>query len=196
MASRQRVEQWIRSNPNQFFAIGLATLIIGLSIWTGIRSRVVAGDVALSRRSWDRLASQVAMIQQQFRMPNSIESAALAREVNRVGALGVPPGDQVNLVEMIGTLAETSALESVRVSAVARSDSAYVAEREIGGAQVKPATYALAVEFVGSFANAQKFVSSLPPSVSLSRLKAARREGGTQYHLVLSVYELDAKSGG
>ena len=112
-----------------------------------------------------------------------------------MGALGVRPGDKLSLVDMMGRLAEACALSAIRVNTVPASDSAFVVSRQLSGVPIKPADYALAVEFVGSFANAQKFVSSLPPSVSLWRLTATRRTGGALYQLVLSVYELDANSG-
>ena len=111
-----------------------------------------------------------------------------------MGALGVPAAEKLNLVDMLGRLAEACSLRSVRVNSVAPSDSTYVPDRKVGGRRINPADYALAVEFAGGFADAQKFVSSLPPSVSLSRMSATRREGSTQYQLILSVYQLEASS--
>ncbi len=87
------------------------------------------------------------------------------------------------------------ALSAVRVSVVPVPDSAVIPARLVVGSAIKPASYALAVEFVGRFADAQKFVSTLPPSVSLLSLSAFRREGGALYKLLLSVYEIDANSG-
>ena len=195
MASSRQVTQWARANPNQLLAIGVALLVVGLSGWVGMRARSAARQLSAKRSVWDATASQLATVQQQFRAPTSTESAALLAESSRMGALGVRPGDKLDLVDMMGRLAEACSLASIRVNSVPASDSAFVASRQLGGVDIKPADYALAVEFVGSFANAQKFVSSLPPSVSLSRLTASRRPGGALYQLVLSVYELDANSG-
>ena len=185
----------MRSNPNQLLATGVAVLVVGLSVWTGMRARSVARELSDKRTGWEATASRLATIQQQFRAPTSTESAALIAESSRMGTLGVRPGDKLELVDMMGRLAEACSLASVRVNSVPASDSAFVVSRQLSGVPIKPADYALAVEFVGSFANAQKFVSSLPPSVSLWRLTASRREGGALYKLVLSVYELDANSG-
>ena len=199
MRSSQQMTQWARSNPNQLLAIGVAALVVGLSGWTGLRARSVARELSTKRAAWEATASQLATVQQQFRAPTSKESAALLAESSRMGALGVRPGDKLELVDMMGRLAEACSLTSVRVNSVPASDSAFVVSRQLAGIPIKPAEYALAVEFVGSFADAQKFVSSLPPSVSLWRLTASRRAaGGSEgalYQLVLSVYELDANTG-
>ena len=195
MATGAQATRWVRSNPNQLLAIGVAVLVVGLAAWTGLRARRTAGDLASKRVAWEATANQVATVRQQFRAPTSTESAALLAEASRMGALAVPADDKLALADVVGRLAEACGLRSVRVTSVRASDSTFVPTREVAGSSIKPATYALAVEFAGSFASAQKFVSSLPPSVSLSRLTAARREGAVLYQLTLSVYELDANSG-
>ena len=159
------LSRWLKSSPNQILVIAVGLLVLGLSGWTGWRARTVAGDLTTRRTAWEDAASQLATVRQQFRVPTSTESAALVAEC------------------------------AGRVNSVARSDSAWVGDRQVAGATIRPAEYVLSVEFAGSFANARKFVSSLPPSVSLSRLTAARRDGATVYQLILSVYELDANSG-
>ena len=195
MASSDQLSRWVRANPNQLLAIGVAVLIMSVSAKVGLKARSVARELSARRATWNVTASRLATVQQQFVVPTTTESSALIAESSQMGALGVPAGEKLGLVDMVGRLAEACSLGSVRVNSMAVSDSAYVPERQVAGSRIKPADYALAVEFVGRFADAQKFVSSLPPSVSLSRLSAARHEGGTQYQLILSVYELDANSG-
>ena len=195
MASGQQVTNWARSNPNQLLSMGVAILIIGLSARVGLKARETAAQLSSRKSSWSNTASQLATVQQQFKVPSTTESAALIAESGQMGALGVPAAEKLNLVDMIGRLAEACSLGSVRVNTASRADSVFVPQRKLAGSQIKPADYALAVEFVGSFADAQKFVSSLPPSVSLLRMTATRQEGGTRYLLILSVYELDANSG-
>jgi hypothetical protein len=195
MAGAQEFSRWLKSNPHELSVIGVALLVMALSGWTGFRSRGIAAELASKRSSWSGTAEQLATVQQQFRVPSSTENAVLMAESNRMGALGVPRADRLALVDMVGRLAEACALRSVRVNTSQASDSAFVPDRQVGGTPIKSADYLVAVEFVGSFANAQKFVSSLPPSVTLSRLTATRRDGGANYRLVLSVYELDANSG-
>lgn len=195
MASPRELTNWARSNPNQPITMAVAALVIGLSVWIGLKARTSTNDLAAKRVAWEQTASQLATVQQQFRVPSSTEASALLSEAARMGTLGVPEGEKLDIIDMLGRLAEASGLTRVRVTSAAASDSAVLAEREVLGTRISNADYALNVEFTGSFADAQKFVSSLPPSVSLSRLTAARDDRGTQYHLVLSVYQLDAKPG-
>ena len=187
--------QWARVNSSHLIAAGVAILVAGAAAFVGLQARTAAGELAARRVAWEQVASQLATVQQQFRIPTSMESASLLAEASRMGALGVPVGEKLAIIDLVGNLAEASSLASVRVTAMAATDSAAFVERQVGGTRIGRADYALSVEFVGSFANAQKFVSSLPPSVSLARMSASRREGGAQYHLVLSVYQLDAQSG-
>lgn len=196
MATGRRFSGWMQSNPNQLLAIGVAVLIMALAAKVGLKARGVARTLSSRKAAWNVTASRLATVQQQFVVPTTTESSALIAESSQMGALGVPAGEKLNLVDMVGRLAEACSLRSVRVNSVRPSDSTYVPERTVGGSRINPADYALAVEFVGGFADAQKFVSSLPPSVSLSRMTATRREGGsgTQYQLILSVYQLDANS--
>ena len=195
MAFGENATRWLRTNENQVLAVVVATLIMGGSGWVGLKARSASADLAGRRRVWESTASQLATVQQQFRLPTGTESSALLAEASRMSALGVPAEERLNLVDMLGHLAEALSLSSVRVRSVAPSDSAVIPSREVVGSTIRPASYAIAVEFVGRFADAQKFVSSLPPSVSVSRLSAARRDGGATYQLILSVYEIDANPG-
>jgi hypothetical protein len=190
-----RVALWVKSNPNQLLGIALSLLVLGLSGWTGLRSRTAASDLAGRRVAWESTAAQLATVQQQFRVPTTTESSALIAEANRMSALGVPSDEKLTLVDMLGHLAEAFSLSSVRVNLTQLPDSSVVPSRQVVGSSIKPASYAIAVEFVGRFADAEKFVSSLPPSVSVSRLSVSRRESGALYQLILSVYELDASTG-
>ena len=184
-----------KPSPNQVLTLGVLLLVFGLSAGTGLRARTTATNLAMNRRSWESTAAQLSTVQQQFRLPTSNESSALIAEAGRMSALGVSAQDKLGLINMLGHLAEAMSLSSVRVSTVPVPDSAVIPARLVVGSSIKPASYAIAVEFVGRFADAQKFVSSLPPAVSLLHLSASRRDGGAQYKLVLSVYEIDANSG-
>lgn len=182
--------RWRRDRPNQLSAIVVGVFIATASIWVGIRARTATA--ALSRRgaAWEQTAGQLATLQQQFLVPSSLESAALIAESARIGALGVPTADRVSLMEYLASLADASALSDVRVNFKAGTDSAFIPPRSIGGVAISPAAYSVTLDFTGSFAGLVQFVSSLPPSVSMSRLGAARSGGRATYHIVLSVYEL------
>ncbi len=195
MTSTGQITGGAKANSNQAIGLAVALLVIGLSAWTGLRARSTTAHLAASRAAWETTEAQLATVRQQFRVPSTAESSALVAEANRMSALGVPSDERLALVDMLGHLAEALSLSGVRVNLVQLPDSVVIPARHIVGGSVRPATYAIAVEFVGRFADAQKFVSSLPPSVSLARLVASRRDKGASYKLILSVYEIDANSG-
>lgn len=195
MAAAGRIAGADKPNPNHWLGIAVALIIIGLSAWTGMSARSTAARIAASRSSWEAAGAQLATVQQNFKVPSATEASALLAEASRMSALGVPFDDRLTLVDMLGHLAEALSLSAVRVNLVPVPDSVVIPARQVLGSSVRPASYAIAVEFVGRFADAHKFVSSLPPSVSLSRLNAVRRDGGALYKLILSVYEIDANPG-
>jgi hypothetical protein len=187
------IARWRRENPNQLLLGIVAVVALGVALWLGFSARSATLELARKRDEWARAANRLATVQQQFRVPTSTESAALVSESARLGVLGVPESEKLSLLESIGRLAEACALTQVRARSIA-SDSVYTPERSIGAEEIKPAGYAVALEFRGSFAGLVQFVSSLPPSVSVSQLRAARFGDATRYYVVLSVYELDAKT--
>jgi hypothetical protein len=186
----QKLTAWRSEHPNLMSKVALALLILGGSLSVGVKSRVAAGQLAAKKTAWQGTADRLATVRQQFRAPTSSESEALLAESGRLGALGVPPSDRVALMEFVAGIADASMLTDVHVSFRAAADSAFIPPRAIAGTAVNPATYAIVVDFSGSFAGVVQFVSNLPPSVSVSRLGAARRGNRAAYHILLSVYEL------
>jgi hypothetical protein len=182
--------RWRRERPNQLPTLAVGFFILAASIWVGFQARSVAVGLAKKGAGWQQTADQLATLQQQFRVPSSSESAALIAESARMGALGVPVTDRVSLMEYIARLADASALSEVRVNFKAAKDTVFIPPRSIGADPINPAAYSVTLDFTGSFAGLVQFVSSLPPSVSLSRVGAARNGGHTAYHVLLSVYEL------
>lgn len=196
MASLSDLRTRLRLAPEQTTLIALAIVVIGAATWLGLSARRAAADVATTGLAWRRMDAQLSAMRQQFRPPTATESALLSTESAKIGALGVPAGEQLGVMDAVGRLAESYGLDRVRVTVVRSQDSAFVERRVVAGQSIERAKYALSVEFRGSFDNAVKFVSSLPPAVSISRLAAGRREGGTTYQLILSVYELNGDTGG
>jgi hypothetical protein len=182
--------RWRRQRPKQLPALGLGLFVLAASVWVGLQSRSASAGLAQKQAGWQQTASQLATLQQEFRLPTSFESAALIAESARMGALGVPAAERVSLMEYIASLADASALTEVHVNFKAGMDSAFIPPRSIGAEAINPAAYSLTLDFTGSFAGLVQFVSNLPPSVSVSRLGAARNGEHTAYHVVLSVYEL------
>lgn len=189
--------RWRRERASQLPPVAVGFLVLAASAWVGFQARSVAADLARKNAGWQQTAAQLATLQQQFRVPTSFESASLISESARMGALGVAASDRVSLMEYLAGLADASALTEVRVNFKARTDSAFIPPRVIGSEPINPAAYSVTLDFTGSFAGLVQFVSSLPPSVSVSRVGAARNGGHTAYHVLLSVYELpNGTSGG
>jgi hypothetical protein len=186
----QRLAQWRREHPAQPFMLLAAIVVLGGSLWVGTRSRAAAAKLAAKRPAWQSTADQLATVRQQFRLPSSSETAALLAESGRMSALGVPQSERVSLMELVSRVADAAALSDVRVSFRAGVDSAFIPSRVIGSSTLSPAAYSIVVDCTGSFVGLVQFVSSLPPSVSVSRLGAARHGDRAAFHLLLSVYEL------
>jgi hypothetical protein len=186
----QNVTRWREEHPNQPFLLLIATVVLAGSVWIGTRSHAMTSRLTARRPAWQSTADQLATVRQQFRAPSSSETASLLAESGREGALGVPSSERVSLMELVTRVADASGLTDIQVSFHAGADSAFVPPRPIGGAVLNPATYSIAIDVAGSFAGVVQFVSNLPPSVSLSRLGAARRGDRAVYHILLSVYEL------
>src|SRR4051794_35931330 len=51
--------------PNWIPAIAVMVLVVAVSGWTGLRARATARDLAVTRRSWESTATQLATVQQQ-----------------------------------------------------------------------------------------------------------------------------------
>lgn len=184
-----------RENPVRILMGGLAVLVIGCSLFVGIRASAARAEFSGRMDPWRTTANQLATVQQQFRGPSSAEAAAFASEGARMGMLGVSPAARVELLRSIGQMVEDAGLSRVRVSP-APSDTAFLPERRIGDRILASAPYVVSVDFAGSFAGAVQFVSNLPPSVSVSQLKAIRRGGVATYQVILSVYQLDVEAPG
>lgn len=182
--------RWRSDRPKQIPVLAVGFFILLASVWVGLQSRSTSAELVKKAAAWQQIADQLATLQQEYRVPSSSESAALIAESARLGTLGVPSTERVSLMEFLARLADASTLSEVRVNFKAGKDSAFIPPRSIGPELISPAAYSVTIDFSGSFAGLVQFVSSLPPSVSISRLGAARNGGHTAYHVVLSVYEL------
>jgi hypothetical protein len=193
----ESLSRWRRESPNQVSAIVVGLFIATASIWVGLKARAASQAISKRSETWEQTGGQLGALQQQFLVPTSRESAALIAESAHLSALGVPAAERVSLMEYLSSLADGAALSDVRVNFKAGMDSSFIPSRVVGADVLSPATYVVTVDFNGSFAGLVQFVSSLPPSVTMSRLGAARNGGRTSYHIVLSVYELpNGNSGG
>lgn len=190
------VNQMRRFDPSLLLSMVTAVIVVSASGWVGLQARQASKDLAARRDALQTANEKVASVQRQLRPPTPTETAALLAESGRLRALGVADADRLVLVDSIGQLAEASGLRQVRVLSRARNDSLYLRPRRVASQTLDPAGYALDLEFTGGFAEVVKFVNSLPPSVSVSRFIAARRGNQTAYHVILSVYQLNANEPG
>jgi hypothetical protein len=189
--------RWTRENP-LLPVIGLCALVtLGASGWVGIQSQKARQQLGTTINTWKQASQELATVRQQFRMPSTTESDAILKESASLGQLGVPAGERVSIMELVSRLAEASDLRGVRVSfqAPLPADSGFVPPRSIGSKSITQAGYTISLDFTGSFAGLMQFVSSLPPSLSVTRLGAARQGDGATYRVLLAVYEFSNGNG-
>jgi hypothetical protein len=172
--------------------MAFATVLLGAAIWVGAKARDATAALTARRQAWASAANQVATVRQQFQAPTAQESAAIISESSRSGVLGVPSSEKLTLVDAVGRLAEACGLTNVRATPVKTIDSLFVPPRQIGTRTLPAEDYQVTLSATGSFAGVVQLVSTLPPSVTVSRLVGARQGQGTTYELLLSVYRLDA----
>ena len=164
-------------------------VVIGLSGVVGILAGRANAAMQPAKASWSAAETQIAGIQRSAR-----ESSDPADATGEMKSLGVQPEERQLFADALLAMARNDSLTGVRVTVIPRPDQLFVPARRVGGESIQSAGYALSVEFTGRFADARKFVNSLPPSVSIWRLDANRVDGGARYQLVLSVYERHVNS--
>lgn len=184
---------WGRGRSRAMASMAFSVVIVGASLWVGWKAR--SATTALSARSqvWASAANQIATVRQQFQAPTAQESAAIIAESSRSGVLGVPDSEKLTLVDAVGRLAEACGLSNVRATPVTPTDSLFVPPRQVGSRTYPAADYQVSLTATGSFAGVVQLVSTLPPSVTVSRLLGTRQGQVTEYELLLSVYRLDVE---
>ena len=192
-ATLAQFNSWHRSNPGVLVRVGMALLIGGAAAWVGWQARTATNLLNLKRQAWASAAGQIATVRQQFQVPSAQEAAAVIAESAQSGSLGVPNGERLTLVDAVGRLAEACGLANVRVTPTKGTDSVYVPARMIGSKALPAADYVIDLRANGSFAGLVQLVSTLPPSVTVSRLRAFRQGQTAAYELLLSVYRLDVE---
>jgi hypothetical protein len=191
-ADSKALARWTRDNPLHPYVGLLAVVGLAVSAWVGVQSQRARQQLRATTVMWQQAAEQLAMVKQQFRMPTGTESDAILRESGAIGSLGVPQDDRVSLMELVSRLAEASELRDIHVAfqPPISSDSGFVPPRSIGTRSIDQAGYTISLDFTGSFSGLMQFVSTLPPSLLVSRLGAARQGDRGTYHVLLAVYEL------
>lgn len=176
-------------------AAGCCVLIVALSAMVGARAGEASRQLAEKRSAWIAAEGQVVALQKKFQAPSTAESKLLVAEAASLSNIAASPDDELRLVDSLSRLARGAGVGALQIDVVAASPSPAVPVGDFGGIRLRRARYDLAVNFAGGFAEAGKFVNSLPPSVRVSRLEAVRQRDGARYHLILSVFELNAPGG-
>ena len=178
------------STANGRWAQGVCLLVVALSAVVGVQARRASAEVEAATMTWSAAAARIDSVQRSPSAGDSVDVHAAGEATS----LGILPGERDVLVASLRETARRYSLSAVVVSVISRPDGVFAPVRALGGEEVRPAGYAVAVEFAGRFADARQFVNSLPPSVSISRLDARRVDAGAHYQLVLSVYERHEQS--
>jgi hypothetical protein len=168
-------------------AAALALLIVAIGTSVSIRRKLAPlakREAVLSdgKESLTRFRSSFVTV-------TAAESASW-RQTADSAEIAMPKGSRLSLAQTVVKNAEDAGLHGVRVS-FTQHDSAFVAPRSRGieSNDIAPADYAIAVEGVGSFAQALSFVQALPPSVSVVRFSGLRDKPETRFHIMIAVYE-------
>ena len=176
-------------------AAGCCLLIVALSAMIGVRAGEVSTQLEERRSAWLATEAQIAALKKSFQAPTTAESKLLVAEAASLSSIAASRDDELRLVDSLSRLARGVGLGALQIDVVAASADSAAPVPDIEGIRLRRARYDLAVDFAGGFAEAGKFVNSLPPSVRVSRLKAVRQRDGARYHLILSVFELNAPGG-
>jgi hypothetical protein len=193
---RDELNRKLHVHASRLQAIGVALFVLGSAYWIGKQSRThlapLAKQVSDLRATNDKLTEW----RRAFRPLDSAETALIRSDSAMVRSMGVPPGSRMQVAQLVGRQADEAGLSGVKLSFIAPPDSSLVPPRgQVGAIPITVAKYVVSVDFTGSFGAALKFVSHLPPSLTMTRFGVVTAAKGEAYHVVLSVYEVPNGSG-
>jgi hypothetical protein len=171
--------------------IGVALLAIIVYVSLGIVARRRIEPV---RAEITKLGSAVAEVSQ-FRTafkPSTPEQDVRMLNVPDSLSVALPRDQRVSLAQQIADRAERAGLIDLRVRFTLPDSAAAPDRPDLMSASVAVADYTLSVDCTGDFAAMLSLINHLPPSVAVQRITANRTKGGTQYHLILAVFEVAA----
>ncbi len=188
---RDEFGRQVQVHAKRLQAVGVALLVLGASYWIGKQSRTHVAP--LTKQLSDLRATNDKLIQWErgFRGPDSAEAAQIRMDTASVHLIAVPAGSRMQVAQLVARQADQAGLSQVQLSFSPPPDSGDVPPRgRVGDIPISVATHVVNVECTGSFAAAMKFVSHLPPSLTITRLGVHTEPAGAKYRLVLSVYEV------
>jgi hypothetical protein len=191
MPSKDELQETFRRNRPFVEQIAAAVLVASVAVVLGLRARDRFIAIRLQQGRVSAEITAISRFRQAFRSaPNGRDSLRVAAASDSV-VLGVPRRLRLSLAQTVALAAEEAGLRDVRIR-FGGTDTAYVPPRSASGpSPVVVADYTVSLECSGGFADVLTFVSKLPVTVSLSRLRAAREPGNARGHffLTFAVYQ-------
>lgn len=171
---------------SEVVGVTLLAIIVYVSIGISARRRAVPVRAEITKLS--SANAEVSQFRSTFK-PSTPEQDVVMLNVPDSLSIALPREQRVSLAQQIADRAERAGLSGVRVR-FALPDSASPPDRpDLLGQSVAVADYTLSVECAGGFAAVLSLINRLPPSVAVQQITADRGKNGTQYHLVLAVFE-------
>ncbi|MDB4876530.1 MAG: hypothetical protein JWM41_2976 [Gemmatimonadetes bacterium] len=133
-------------------------------------------------------ASEISAFRSAFK-PSAGEADLATTSLPESLSVSVPREMRFSLAEDIAARAELSGLSGVRVRFAAPDSTPAPTGPAMSAPAVAVADYTIAVDATGGFAGVLSLVNHLPPSVALQRLSVQRTKTGTQFRLILAVFE-------
>jgi hypothetical protein len=189
---------WLRGN-RRVFEHGIVALgIAAAGVWIGIEATKKTNDLKPVVATFSDAAARIASWNS-FVPPSTEERAVWAILDSASETLGIQPSERMLLQQRIYELGDEVGLTDVQV-VVAKADSAstvFPPRRDpMAAGTVEIAPYTMEVTFGGRFADAVRFVTTLPDAVFPGRVSVFQDAvtGASRYRVSLTVYHLEPRA--
>ena len=173
-------------------AAGVAVLAVVVSLFVGGAARRQLQPLQIEQNRLRGAQQEITAFRSSFKAATPEEEAFTFPDSLNVT---VTRDVRFSLAQQVTLRAEQSGLRNVRVRFVSPDSSGAVAPvvPDLASGKVAVADYTITLDCHGAFGSALALVRHLPASVALQRISAARgRDGATEYHIVLAVFEAPA----
>ena len=177
---------WIKQHRMRSQCIGVAVIAIVTAGVLGFMARTRLVPVRSELAQLRAAEAEIERFRSAFRPSQDIDARLVAPNW---AAVALPRDLRVTLAEQLADRAEALGLTEVRVRFAASDSTAAPTQPNLLGTSVSVADYTIALECRGDLAAVLSLVNHLPFAVAVQRLTATRAANGTQYHLVLAVFE-------
>lgn len=171
--------------------VGVSLLAIVVYVSIGISARRRTAPIRPEVAKLNSAVAEVSQFRAAFK-PSSPEQDVRMLNVPDSLSVALPRDQRVSLAQQIAERAERAGLSDVRVKFVLPDSAAAPDRPDLMSTSVTVADYTMSVECNGGFAEMLSLINHLPPSLAVQRITANRTKTGTQYHLILAVFEAGA----